>query len=249
MPFQDLVSKHAGRAYLHQVAAEFVLKDAFLVSAEIYVIMCGKDIEVPAPGVVPVEPDAAVALYAAVHLMVDERAEILVPVCAFVMTVPAVHVPGHHRHVLQVALAAFVAYRAIVRVVQHHPFDDTRTEGPHFRVVYRDACSICSRGHTGHHDLSTAVVFIPELLHCTLSACAHRLHRRVPAEIRDIKPQRQAGMQQVISVLYFVGLVIYKNYRHYQYSQILQPSVGRADLSDFARISSLVLSEMKRPQR
>jgi hypothetical protein len=148
VPFERLVRKHAGRADFHEVAAEFVLKDALLVPAEIYMVMGRKDVKVAASCEVPVESEAAIALDASVHLMIYERAEILVSVCALSVAVPAVYMSCHHSHVLKMALAAFIAYGAIMRVIKHKPLDDARAKGPDFRVINRDACAICSRGHT-----------------------------------------------------------------------------------------------------
>ena len=52
------------------------------VPAEIDVVVPAEDVEVAAAGIVAVEPHAAVALDAAVHLVVDERAQVLVAVRA-----------------------------------------------------------------------------------------------------------------------------------------------------------------------
>ena len=74
-------------------------------------------VEIAAACVVPIEAHAPVALDAPVHLVVDKRAEVLVAEGPLGDAVAPIGVAGHHRHVLQVALAALVADRAIVRVV------------------------------------------------------------------------------------------------------------------------------------
>src|SRR6185436_9626450 len=72
------------------------------------------------------EANATGAVDAAVHARLDERADILVLDCALVFGVTAGVDAIGHRLVLQIALAALVADRAIERVVDeqelHHPF-------------------------------------------------------------------------------------------------------------------------------
>ena len=46
--------------------------------------------------------------------------------------------------------------------------------------------------------LPSRVVLVLELLHRALAAGADRAHRRVPAEVRQVEPQRQAGLEQVL---------------------------------------------------
>ena len=99
------------------------------MTAEINRVMTSKDVEIPAAGVVAVKPDTAVALDAAVHLMVDEGAEILIAMRALLKPGPSIIMTGHDGHVLEMAFAALVADRAIVRVVQHEPLDHARPEG------------------------------------------------------------------------------------------------------------------------
>ena len=78
-----------GRADLDQVAAELALQHAVFVPAEIDVVVGAEDVQVAPAGVVAVEAHAAVALDAAVHLVVDERPEVLVAVGALVEAVLA----------------------------------------------------------------------------------------------------------------------------------------------------------------
>ena len=94
------------------------------MAAEIDGVMRGKDIEVPSPGIVPVEPDAAVTLDAAVHLVVHEGPQVLVDVGPLAEAEAAVDVACHDRHVLQMAFAPFVADRAVVGMIGHQPLDD-----------------------------------------------------------------------------------------------------------------------------
>src|SRR5208337_1126917 len=117
--FKRLVGKNAGRAYLDKIAAEFVLQDAFLMPPEINMMMRRKSAEVATSCVVPVKPDAAVALDAAVHFVINERPHMLIPMGPLFETETAVAVPCHYRHVLQMAFASFVADRTVMRMIGH----------------------------------------------------------------------------------------------------------------------------------
>src|SRR3990172_12319206 len=94
-----------------------------IVPSEIYMIMGRENLEVAASGVIAVESHAPVALYAAVHLMVDKGAELLISVRALLKAVSAVRMAGHHGHVLEMAFTPLVAHRTIVGMVGHKPFD------------------------------------------------------------------------------------------------------------------------------
>ena len=127
-------------------------------------------VEVAAARIVPVETHATVALDAPVHLVIDERTEVLVAERALREPVAAVVVTGHHRHVLQMALAALVADRAIVRMVHHQPLDDARAEFARFRILDRDARAFGGRRHARHDELA-GVSF--SSLNCLTAHCRH----------------------------------------------------------------------------
>ena len=178
VPLECLIGENAGGADLHQVAAEFALERAVLVAAEIDLVAQHERVEIAAAGIVAVEAHAAVALDAAVHLVVDEGPQVLVAERALPDAVAAIVVPGHHRHVLQMAFAALVAHRAIVRMVQHQPFDHAgaKLRAPRGR---RSRCgSVCGGRHARHDDLAALVVLVLELLDRALAARAHRAQRR-----------------------------------------------------------------------
>jgi hypothetical protein len=172
-------------------------------------------VQISAARVISIEPDAAVALDAAVHLMIDEGAEVLVLVRPFFEPGPAVGVAGHDRHILEVTLATFVADRAVMRVVHHKPFDDACAEGLRLGIVYGDAHAICQSGHAGHHDPASRILVVLELLHRALAAGAYGMHRRMPAEIRQIETQGQACLEEVLLLVHLVGLIVDEDSNHF----------------------------------
>ena len=207
MPFKRLIGKDTSWADLCQVAAELVFKDPVLMPAEIYVIVGGENVKVGPSGVIAVEAHAPVALYASVHLMVKERAKVLVPVRALPEPVAPAYVPCHECHVLKMALSSLVADRAVVRVAAHHPLYDVSSKGLRLRVVDRDPRSRCRRRHAGHYNTPFCVALILELLDRALAARAYGVHGRVPAEVRKVEAQRKAGVQEVLPVVHLVRLV------------------------------------------
>jgi hypothetical protein len=140
--------------------------------------------------------------------VVDERAEVLVPVRAFFEPGPALTVAGHDRHVLEVAFSAFIAYRAVVGVVQHEPLDHALSESLRFGVVHRYAHAFCHRRHAGHDDLAAHVLLVLELLHRALAASAYGVQSRVPAEVRQVEAQGEAGLEEVLAGLDLVGFIV-----------------------------------------
>src|SRR5512135_1023919 len=108
----------------------------------------------------------------------------------------AIRMARHDRHVLKMALTPFVADRAIVRMIRHQPFDDGRPELPGFRIVDGDPHAVADRRHTGHDDPALRVFFVSERLDRTLAARAHRVHGRMPTEVRKIEAKTDAGLEQ-----------------------------------------------------
>ncbi len=97
---------------------------------------------------------------------------------------------GDVRHVLQMAFAPFVADRAVMRVVEHQPFNDALAERCRVRMLDGDPGALGGGGHTGHHQPTGSVLFVAKLHDGALTAGSHGAHRRVPTEIRQVKAFR-----------------------------------------------------------
>jgi hypothetical protein len=196
---EGLVVEDPGGADLDEVAAELALERAVLLAAEVHLVAQAEDAEVVAAGVVVVQARAAVAGDAAVELVGDEGAEVLVAEGPLQAAVAPVRVPGHHRHVLQVTLAALVADGAVVRMAHHHELDHAGAEPDRLLVVDDDARALLRLGHAGHGDLAVllAVAAGPELAHGALPASADRAHDGVPAEERQVEAQRERHVEHV----------------------------------------------------
>ncbi len=200
------VGEDAGRADLHQVAGERAFQHAVAFTPEEDVVVAREDVEVVAAGVVAVEADAAVALDAAVHLVVDQGAEVLAAVGPLGEAVAPVRMARHDRHVLQVALAALVAHRAVVGVVEHQPLDDAGTEVDCVGGRDRDLRHLRHRGHARHHELGPVVVaLLLDHLHGALPARPHRAERRVPAEVGQVVAEPEQRLEEVGAVVHLVA--------------------------------------------
>ncbi len=178
------------------------------MAAEIDLVAQYQCIEITASRVVAIKPSTAVALDAAVHLVIDERAQVLVVKRALPAPVTAISMPRHYRHILQMAFATLVAHWAIMRVVDHQPFDHAGAELPRLGIVDGDAGSVRDGRHARHHDLAALVVLVLELLDRTLTAGAHRAQRGMPAKIWQVETQRKALLQQVFIIFGGIGPVI-----------------------------------------
>ncbi len=209
-----LVGEDAGGADLHQVAGKFALQSAILDPSEIDVVVGTVDAKILATGIILVVADAAVAGDAAVHLVADEGAEILILVGAFGETVATAVVAGHHRHILQVAGAALFTHRAVVGVVGHQPLHHALAKFFSLFIFDGDVAAIGGRGHAGHDQTAALVIGILILFDRTLAAGSHATQRRMPAEIGDVQTQRQTGLQQVICSVYLVLFAVYINGCH-----------------------------------
>ena len=183
------VGEYPGRADLGEVTGELAVQRAVLDAAEIQVVMGAEHAQVGAAGVIVVVAHASVTGDAAVHLVADERAEVLVRVGALAEAVAAAAVAGHHRHVLQMAMPAFLAHRTVVRVVDHQPLDDAGAKSPGFLVDDGDPGVVAGRCHAGHHQPAPGVVLVAELLHRALAAGTHAAQRRMPAEVGNVEAE------------------------------------------------------------
>ena len=204
---ERLVVEHAGRADLDEVAAELALQRAALGAAEVHLVAQPEHAEVAAAGVLVVEARAAVAGDAAVELVGDERPEVLVLEGPLAAAVAPVAVPGHHRHVLQVALAALVADRAVVRVAEHHELDHLGAEADRLGVEDVHLRALLRLGHAGHGDLALllALAVGPVQAHGALAAGADGPEDRVPAEERQVEAQGEGDVEHVAALF---GLVL-----------------------------------------
>src|SRR5680860_224624 len=133
-----LVSEHAGGAHFSQVAGKRALQNAFFVTPEIQVVIRAEDTEISASSIIVVEAHAAIAVNAAIHLMGNKRPQILVMMGALATTVAAPVVAGHHRHVLQMAVTALFADRAVVGMIGHQPLHHVCPKCLGFLVVDGD---------------------------------------------------------------------------------------------------------------
>ena len=209
-----LVREHASGTYFREIASKGAFQDAFFVATEIDIILGTKGSQILATGVVVVKAHTAVTGNTPVHLMGNERPQILVPTCALAEPVTAAIMAGHHRHVLQVTVPALFTHRAVVGVVDHQPFHYTGTEGFGFLIVDINAGLVCGRRHAGHHQHALVVVLVLVLFDRALAAGAHTAHGRVPAEIRNIQAEGQTRLEQVVGSIDRIALSIHVNRRH-----------------------------------
>jgi len=211
MAAKRFIGEHARGTDFSKIAAERIFQNSVLGSPEIDGIMNCEDIEIAPSGVIPIIADAPVALDAAIHFMIEERPQILVPVGSLLESASAIVMACHHSHILKMAFASFIADRAIMRVIEHEPFNHACPESLCFGIIDGDPHAVSHRGHAGHYDFAFSVFLVSELLYGALPARAYGTERRVPAEVGNIESQGQALMEQVLLAIDLVRLIIYVN--------------------------------------
>ena len=121
-----LRGERADRAEIDHVALQFRGHRGFEIGRDLHVLAAADGAELGHAGHLGREAHAAGAVDAAVHHRLHQRADVLVFDRALVLVIAAVVDAVGHRLVLQVALAALVADRAIERVIDqqelHHAF-------------------------------------------------------------------------------------------------------------------------------
>src|SRR5690606_40291762 len=81
-------------------------------------------------------------------------------------------------------------------------------------VVNGDPRLVGGGRHARHHQATPGVVLVGVLLDRALAAGAHATERGVPAEVRHVEAEGQAGLQQVVRPVDFVRFAVYMNSGH-----------------------------------
>src|SRR4051794_40041990 len=194
MMFQGRICEYSSGTDFHEITAEFVFQHAIFEPAEVNGVAQAERVQVVAARVLAVITNATLTLNAAVHLVIDQRSEILIPEGSFAKRVMAGAVAGHYRHILQMTLPSFVAHRTVMRMVLHEPLNHRLAKFGGFRVFYRHTGTVSGRRHARHDDFARCVLLVAELLYSALTACSHRSERRMPTEIGKIVAPGQEHM-------------------------------------------------------
>ncbi len=218
-----LVVEDAGRADLGEVAGEGALQHAIGGATEIDAVVRAEHVEIPPAGIAAIEARAAIAGDAAVHLMGEQRPEILVAMGALGGIGAAQVMARSDRHVLQLAGAPLLADGAIMRMVDHQPFDDMGAERRRLGVGDLDALAVGDRRHAGHFDPAPGVVRPVMDLDRAEPAGADRAHGAVPAEMRHRHALIEAGGEQVPALRHLDGAAIDMDARRHCCFPMVQP--------------------------
>ena len=155
------------------------------------------------------EADAPGAVHAAVHLGLDEGADLLLWINAPELVRPADRLAVGHRLILQGALAALIAHRTIERVVLEQeledPFlrlDDARGHGTHHHALGR------RRGAGGLEFGYRPAVSGVEHFHETGPALAHDGEVLVVAKVRNVRADAERGLQDGQALVHRDALIV-----------------------------------------
>ena len=117
-----LVRQRADRAHVDDVAAEFAVDGLADVGADFQVLAAAQAAEFRAAGDFGHEAHATRTLYTTRHLGFDQRADVFVRHHALALGKTRHRAAVAHRQILQLALAALIADRAIQRMVDQQKF-------------------------------------------------------------------------------------------------------------------------------
>src|ERR1700744_5223169 len=162
--FESCIREYARRADLDQIAAELAFQNAVFMSPIVDAVAQMKRIQITAACIFTIKPHAPLTLNAAIHLVIHERAEILIAKRSLAKAVTARAVTGHHRHVLKMAFATFLTNRAIVRMVLHQALNHCPAKGHGLSIRNGNARAFSGWRHACHHELSCCVLLVAELL-------------------------------------------------------------------------------------
>ena len=181
--------------------------------------MRAEHVQVIAAGVLAVKANAAVTGNTAIHLVADEGAEVLVDVRALGKAEAPVRMPGHHRHVLQMAGATFLADRAVMRMVGHQELDDRLTHRHRILVPETDPGLARARRHARHDDAALRVVLVAELRDRALAAGTDAAKRRMPAEVRQVVAEFEYDFEQIARRVGDVRLAVDQDRRRRRFAR------------------------------
>src|SRR4051812_46137811 len=156
------------------------------------------------------EADAARALDAAVHRGLDQRPELLVGHGPLVLVIAAAIEAVAHRLVLQVALAALVADRAIERMVDQQELHHAVAGLLHGRGVGDDLLLVGHRHGAARLRLGRAGLHLDKA-HAAVAGDRQAL---VGAEARDLDAGHLAGLQDRDAGRHLVFLTVDLDYGH-----------------------------------
>ncbi len=194
-----LRGQRADGAEIGHTGLEFRAHRLFEIGGDLHVLAAADGAEIRHAGDLAGEADAARAMDAAVHPCLHQRADVLVLDGALVLVEAGRIDPVGHGLVLQVALAALVADRAIERVVDeqelHHPLARLLHQwrlGDHRRRLTVGArAAILDAPGAGRHGLGRALQF--DEAHAAIAGDRQPL---VEAEARNLRAGRLAGLEQ-----------------------------------------------------
>jgi hypothetical protein len=173
---------NACRTEIDQVARKRAFKRTVAETAEIGVICDLHGPQVAITGKLLIESPASPAVNAAVHLVLDEDAQVLIMVGPFLAEITPDPLAACNRHILEETVPALVADGAVVGMIHHEPFNDMSAEVDRLFVCGGDDHAIAGIHHATHLDTFDRAF---QKLHRAHAASAHRPETGMIAETRD----------------------------------------------------------------
>jgi hypothetical protein len=185
-----------GWTYIDQVPGKRTLERAVGKTAEIDSISNLHGTQIAVARELLVKPRTPIAVNAAVHLMLDELAQILIAVGSLLAGIAPYGVSAGNRFILEKALPSLVAYRAVVRVIDHEPFDHLSAEFHRLLIRGGNDHAVLSIDHATHLN---ALERAMDELHGTHPAGPHGSQSLMIAKPRYHDPKPLGGINYLRS--------------------------------------------------
>ena len=145
-----LIRVDAGGAEVDEVSGKGTFQRAVLVPTKIGTAGDLHGAQVAVAGKFLIETAAPLAVDAAVHLVLNEDAQVLVTVGPLLPGIAPQPVAAGHGHILKEAVSPFIADRAVMGVIHHEPLDDMSSEIHGLVVGGRDDHAVLGIDHAAH---------------------------------------------------------------------------------------------------
>ncbi len=206
-----LVGIDSGGADVDDVSREGAFQRAGFLAAEIDAIGDAGDAQILVAAEFLVIAGTPVALDAPVHLVGDQRAEILIDVGPFGAFVAADGMVARDGQVLEQAVAALVADRAVVGMVEHEPFDDVAAEIDGFGIDGGNHHVVLGVDHARHLDALDRTF---QQFHGADPTGPHRAQGRVVTETGNHDAELFGGVDDLGPLGDFDFLIVNYELRH-----------------------------------
>ncbi len=196
---RGLVRIDASGTEIDQISRKGALKRSVLISTEIGSMGKLHGAQVAIPRKILIKSAASPAVNTAIHLVLDKYPQVLIVVGPLLSEIAPESVASCNRQILGQTMSAFIADRAVMRMIHHQPFNHVFAEVDCLPVVRRDGHPIAGIHHAAHLNAFDRTF---KKLHRAYPASTDRSETRMKAETGDGNPQPRRCLYHFRPLLY-----------------------------------------------